>query len=108
MFWHLYVYLFALIFGLIGFGRLQASASTRARTDGPAEVHPSAGGGGGLVLMRYEGLLTNATYISLPERAFTINWIVYLIFAAFVIVGCVNAVNLLTVSTGWLPASPLW
>ena len=26
--------------------------------------------------------------------SFTINWIVYLIFAAFVIVGCVNAVNL--------------
>ena len=24
----------------------------------------------------------------------TINWIVYLVFAAFVIVGCVNAVNL--------------
>ena len=47
-----------------------------------------------LVLMRYEGLLTNDLYIPFLNISFTINWIVYLIFAAFVIVGCVNAVNL--------------
>ena len=44
--------------------------------------------------MRYEGLLTNDLYIPFFNVSFTINWIVYLIFAAFVIVGCVNAVNL--------------
>ena len=47
-----------------------------------------------LVLMRYEGLLTNDLYIPFLNMSFTINWIVYLIFAAFVIVGGVNAVNL--------------
>ena len=61
---HLYVYLFALIFGLIGF------------------------------VMRYEGLLTNDLYIPFINVTLTVNWIVYLIFAAFVIVGCVNSVNL--------------
>ena len=47
-----------------------------------------------LCLMRYEGLLTNDLYIPFVNVTVTVNWIVYLIFAAFVIVGCVNAVNL--------------
>ena len=45
-------------------------------------------------LMRYEGLLSNELYVPFFNVAFTLNWILYLIFAAFVIVGCVNAVNL--------------
>ena len=44
--------------------------------------------------MRYEGLLTNDLYIPFVNVTVTVNWILYLIFAAFVIVGCVNAVNL--------------
>lgn len=44
--------------------------------------------------MRYEGLLSNELYVPFFNVAFTLNWILYLIFAAFVIVGCVNAVNL--------------
>ena len=47
-----------------------------------------------LCLMRYEGLLTNDLYIPFINVTLTVNWIVYLIFAAFVIVGCVNSVNL--------------
>ncbi len=47
-----------------------------------------------LCLMRYEGLLSNQLYIPFFQVTFTVNWVVYLIFAAFVIVGCVNAVNL--------------
>ena len=47
-----------------------------------------------LCLMRYEGLLTNDLYIPFFQVTLTINWILYLVFAAFVIVGCVNAVNL--------------
>ena len=47
-----------------------------------------------LSLMRYEGLLSNELYVPFFNVAFTLNWILYLIFAAFVIVGCVNAVNL--------------
>ena len=47
-----------------------------------------------LCLMRYEGLLTNDLYIPFVNVTVTVNWIVYLVFAAFVIVGCVNSVNL--------------
>ena len=45
--------------------------------------------------MRYEGLLTNDLYLPFFNvQLAPCNWIVYLVFAAFVIVGCVNAVNL--------------
>ena len=44
--------------------------------------------------MRFEGALTNALYIPFVNVSITIPWVVYLIFAAFVIVGAVNAVNL--------------
>ena len=47
-----------------------------------------------LVLMRYEGLLTNQLYLPFLQRNITISWVIYLVFAAFVMVGCVNAVNL--------------
>jgi len=39
-------------------------------------------------------MLTNTLYVPFVNAAFTVNWILYLVFAAFVIVGCVNAVNL--------------
>ena len=38
--------------------------------------------------------MTNDLYIPFVNVTVTVNWILYLIFAAFVIVGCVNAVNL--------------
>ena len=93
---HLYVYLFALIFGIIGFVDDYRKVRQH-QNEGPhrqAEVRIAAGGGGGfLCLMRYEGLLSNALYIPFANVTVTVNWIVYLVFAAFVIVGCVNAVN---------------
>ena len=93
----LYVYLFALIFGLIGFVddyrkvRQHQNEGLTARQKFILQLLAAVVF---LVLMRYEGLLTNDLYIPFLNVSVTINWIVYLIFAAFVIVGCVNAVNL--------------
>ena len=96
-FGHLYVYLFALIFGLIGFVddyRKVRQHQNEGLTAKQKFILQLAAAVVFLVLMRYEGLLTNDLYIPFANISFTINWVVYLIFAAFVIVGCVNAVNL--------------
>ncbi len=96
-FTHLYVYLFALIFGLIGFVddyRKVRQHQNEGLTARQKFILQLAAAVVFLSLMRYEGLLTNALYIPFFNITFSINWIVYLIFAAFVIVGCVNAVNL--------------
>ena len=94
---HLYVYLFALIFGLIGFVddyrkvRQHQNEGLSAKQKFLLQLAAAVLF---LTLMRYEGLLTNALYIPFLNVTVTVNWIFYLIFAAFVIVGCVNAVNL--------------
>ena len=91
------MYLFALIFGLIGFVddyRKVRQHQNEGLTARQKFILQLAAAVVFLVLMRYEGLLTNDLYIPFLNMSFTINWIVYLIFAAFVIVGCVNAVNL--------------
>ena len=96
-FGHLYVYFFALIFGLIGFVddyRKVRQHQNEGLTAKQKFVLQLAAAVLFLCLMRYEGLLTNALYIPFFQVTITINWIVYLVFAAFVIVGCVNAVNL--------------
>ena len=86
---HLYVYLFALIFGLIGFVadyRKVRQHQNEGLTARQKFILQLAAAVVFLVLMRYEGLLTNDLYIPFLNISFTINWIVYLIFAAFVIV----------------------
>ena len=94
---HLYVYLFALIFGLIGFVddyrkvRQHQNEGLTAKQKFALQLLAAVVF---LCLMRYEGLLTNDLYIPFVNVTLTVNWIVYLIFAAFVIVGCVNSVNL--------------
>ena len=94
---HLYVYLFALIFGLIGFVddyrkvRQHQNEGLSAKQKFLLQLAAAVLF---LTLMRYEGLLTNALYVPFLNITVTVNWIFYLIFAAFVIVGCVNAVNL--------------
>ena len=96
-FFHLYVYLFALIFGLIGFVddyRKVRQHQNEGLTAKQKFILQLAAAVVFLVLMRYEGLLTNDLYIPFFQVSITIPWIVYLIFAAFVSVGCVNAVNL--------------
>lgn len=94
---HLYVYLFALIFGIIGFVddyRKVRQHQNEGLTAKQKFVLQLAAAVVFLCLMRYEGLLSNALYIPFANVTVMVNWIVYLVFAAFVIVGCVNAVNL--------------
>ena len=94
---HLYVYLFALCFGLIGFVddyRKVRQHQNEGLTARQKFVLQLAAAVVFLVLMRYEGLLTNHLYIPFVNTTVQVNWILYLIFAAFVIVGCVNVVNL--------------
>ena len=94
---HLYVYLFALIFGLIGFVddyRKVRQHQNEGLTAKQKFVLQLAAAVLFISLMRYEGLLSNTLYIPFFHASITINWILYLVFAAFVIVGCVNAVNL--------------
>lgn len=94
---HLYVYLFALVFGLIGFVddyRKVRQHQNEGLTAKQKFVLQLAAAVVFLCLMRYEGLLTNDLYLPFFNVSITVNWVVYLIFAAFVIVGCVNAVNL--------------
>ena len=47
-----------------------------------------------LALMRLEGMLTPDVYVPFLQTYIHLNWTVYMIFAAFVIVGTVNAVNI--------------
>ena len=94
---HLYVYLFAQIFGLIGFVddyRKVRQHQNEGLTAKQKFVLQLLAAVVFLCLMRYEGLLTNDLYIPFINVTLTVNWIVYLIFAAFVIVGTVNSVNL--------------
>ena len=94
---HLYVYLFALIFGLIGFVddyRKVRQHQNEGLTARQKFLLQLAAAVLFLSLMRYEGMLTNTLYVPFFNVSFTVNWILYLAFAAFVIVGCVNAVNL--------------
>ncbi|MBR1690452.1 MAG: phospho-N-acetylmuramoyl-pentapeptide-transferase [Oscillibacter sp.] len=97
VFTHLYVYLFALIFGVIGFVddyRKVRQHQNEGLTARQKFVLQLAAAVVFLCLMRYEGLLTNRLYVPFFNVTVTVNWVLYLIFAAFVIVGCVNAVNL--------------
>lgn len=93
----LYVLLFSLVFGAIGF------------IDDYMKVvhHQNTGLTAGwkfllqlsaailmIVLLRYEGYLSPNLYIPFFHTHIPLPWPVYMAFAAFVMVGCVNAVNL--------------
>lgn len=94
---HLYVYLFALVFGVIGFlddyekvkkkQNLGLTALQKFALQLAAAV-------AFLMLMRYEGLLSPNLYIPFVNVSIPLNWPLYMVFAAFVVVGTVNAVNL--------------
>ena len=93
----LYVYLFALAFGLIGFAddfRKVMRHQNEGLTARQKFVLQLAAAMVFLTLMRYTGYLTNRLYVPGLGLTLEINWIAYLCFAAFVIVGCVNAVIL--------------
>ncbi len=94
---HLYVYLFALVFGGIGFIDDYQKVKHHRNTGLTAPqkfVLQLAAAVAFLCLMRYEGMLTPNLYIPFRNAYLVLPWIVYLVFAAFVIVGTVNAVNI--------------
>ncbi len=94
---HFYIFGFALLFGVIGFlddyqkvvhhRNLGLTAIQKFLLQLAAAV-------AFLTLMRYEGLLTPNLYVPFFNTQIIMSWPVYLIFAAFVIVGTVNAVNI--------------
>ena len=47
-----------------------------------------------LALLRWHGNLTYSLYLPFFNVSFPVPWALYMLFAGFVIVGCVNAVNL--------------
>ena len=96
-FTHLYVYLFALVFGAIGFFddyqkvRHHQNLGLTAMQKFLLQVAAAIAF---LALMRLEGMLTPSVYIPFFNTYLHLNWPVYMVFAAFVIVGTVNAVNI--------------
>ena len=94
---HLYVYLFALVFGAIGFIDDYQKVKHHHNTGLTALQKFAlqlAAAVAFLCLMRLEELLTPNLYIPFWNTHLVLPWPVYLIFAAFVIVGTVNAVNI--------------
>ena len=94
---HLYIFSFALIFGGIGFlddfekvkhkQNLGLTAIQKFLLQLAAAV-------AFLCLMRFEGMLTPNLYVPFFNTQIVMSWWVYMVFAAFVIVGTVNAVNI--------------
>ena len=94
---HLYVYAFALVFGVIGYIDDYQKVKHKQNT-GLTGIQKFllqlAAAVAFLCLMRFEGMLSPNLYIPFLNTELVLNWVVYLIFAAFVIVGTVNAVNI--------------
>ena len=96
-FTHLYVYVFALVFGVIGYIDDYQKVKHHQNTGLTAPqkfLLQLAAAVAFLCLMRYEGMLSTNLYIPLFNTHLVLPWVVYMIFAAFVIIGTVNAVNI--------------
>ena len=110
-FTHLYVYVFALVFGVIGYIDDYQKVKHHHNTGLTAPqkfLLQLAAAIAFLCLMRYEGMLSPNLYIPFFNTHLVLPWVVYMIFAAFVIIGTVNAVNITDGIDGlsFLPA--LW
>lgn len=93
----LFVLLFALVFGVIGFVDDYAKVKKKENTGltaGWKFLLQLAVSIAFLALMRYGGDLSPNLYVPFFNLSVALPWPVYLVFAAFVIVGCVNAVNI--------------
>ena len=94
---HFYLFLFASVFGVIGFlddyekvkrhQNLGLTAIQKFLLQLAAAIAFT-------VLMRGEGYLTPNLFVPFLNVAIPLPWVVYMVFAAFVMVGTVNAVNL--------------
>ena len=93
----LFVFLFALVFGVIGFlGDFMKVKyhKNEGLTASQKFLLQLAAAIVFTVLLRYTGYLTPDLYIPFFNVSFQLPWAVYMVFAAFVIVATVNAVNL--------------
>ena len=94
---HLVVYLFALVFGIIGFVDDYVKVKHHHNTGLTAIekfLLQLAASLAFVVLLRYMGILSPNLYIPFWGKELILSWPVYMVFAAFVIVGTVNAVNI--------------
>ena len=94
---HVYVFLFALVFGVIGFiddfQKLRHRAN-EGLTASQKFLLQLAAAIVFIIILRSSGYLTPNLYIPFLNVEFAMPWVVYMVFAAFVIVGTVNAVNI--------------
>lgn len=93
----LLVLAFALVFGLIGFVDDYAKLKKKQNTGLTAPqkfLLQLAAAIAFTALLRYTRHLTPNLYIPFFNVEVVLPWVVYMIFAAFVMVGCVNAVNI--------------
>lgn len=93
----LFVLLFALVFGVIGFVDDYAKVKKKQNTGLTASqkfLLQLAAAVLFIVLLRNTGILSPNLYVPFFGVEWKLPWAVYMIFAAFVIVGCVNAVNI--------------
>lgn len=93
----IYVYGFALVFGLIGFiddYMKVVHHENTGLTAGWKFLLQLAAAILMTVLLRYEGYLRPNLYIPFTKLYIPLPWPVYMVFAAFVMVGTVNAVNI--------------
>ncbi len=93
----LLVLAFALVFGLIGFVDDYAKLKKKQNTGLTAPqkfLLQLAAAIAFTALLRYTRHLTPNLYIPFFNVEIVLPWVVYMIFAAFVMVGCVNAVNI--------------
>ena len=92
-----FVFLFALVFGIIGYIDDYFKVKKKQNTGLTAPqkfLLQLAAAILFTVLMRNHGYLTPDLYIPFVNVTFAIPWPVYMVFAAFVMVGTVNAVNI--------------
>ena len=94
---HLVVFLFALVFGVIGFiddfQKLRHKAN-EGLTAAQKFLLQLAAAVVFTIWLRNIGYLTPNLYIPFLNVEIALPWVVYMVFAAFVMVGTVNAVNL--------------
>ena len=94
---HIVVFLFALVFGVIGFiddfQKLRHKAN-EGLTAPQKFLLQLAAAIAFTILLRNTGYLTPNLYIPFLGVEIALPWVVYMVFAAFVMVGTVNAVNL--------------
>lgn len=93
----LFVLLFALVFGAIGFVDDYAKVKKHENTGltaGWKFLLQLAAAIAFLALLRFTHHLSSNLYIPFVNVEIPLPWPLYMVFAAFVIVGCVNSVNL--------------